>query len=128
MRPATYLVGFLAAASAVLAVPDLSGLPREIRECVIGNHKTGWDWGGDYNWESLSDEQFCKIQEKFFRRTPTRSWWIHGVFPCVCQRNQLSWADNRLMMGKWATWMDEKCGGHNIGQKHGTGKMCKRQP
>lgn len=30
MRPTTYLVGFLATASAVLAVPDLSGLPREI--------------------------------------------------------------------------------------------------
>lgn len=30
MRPTTYLVGFLAAASAALAVPDFSGLPREI--------------------------------------------------------------------------------------------------
>ncbi|THV87426.1 hypothetical protein D6C78_00842 [Aureobasidium pullulans] len=128
MRLSTYLVGFLATASAVLAAPDISGLPREIRECVIGNHKTGWDWSGDYNWESLSDEQFCKI-DNIWPRTPTKSWWVHGVFGgCVCKRNQLSWADNRLLLGKWATWMDEKCGGHNIGQKHGTGKMCKRQP
>lgn len=30
MRLFTYLVGFLATASAVLAAPDISGLPREI--------------------------------------------------------------------------------------------------
>ncbi|THZ80570.1 hypothetical protein D6C84_07332 [Aureobasidium pullulans] len=29
---------------------------------------------------------------------------------------------------EWATWMDEKRGGHNIGQKGGQGKMYKRQP
>ncbi|KEQ83291.1 hypothetical protein D6C97_09836 [Aureobasidium pullulans] len=91
MRPTTYLVGFLAAATAILATPDISGLPQEIQDCIIGNHHTGVDWMGKYHWESLSDEKFCKI-------------------------------DN-----KWATWMDDKCGGHNIG-KGAQGKMCKRQP
>ncbi|THZ78423.1 hypothetical protein D6C85_01107 [Aureobasidium pullulans] len=105
MRLSTYLVGFLATASAVLAAPDISGLPREIRECVIGNHKTGWDWTGEHNWESMSDEQFCKI-DNIWPRTPTKSWWVYGVFGCVCKRNQLSWADNRLLMG--STYMPAK--------------------
>ena len=30
MRPTTYLVGFLAAATATLATPDISGLPQGI--------------------------------------------------------------------------------------------------
>ncbi|THZ35873.1 hypothetical protein D6C90_07201 [Aureobasidium pullulans] len=109
MRPTTYLVGFLAAATATLATPDISGLPQEIQDCIIGNHHTGVDWMGKYHWESLSDEKFCKIDNSVLHKTPTRSWWKHGVFPC------------------WATWMDDKCGGHNIG-KGAQGKMCKRQP
>ncbi|CAD0014028.1 unnamed protein product [Aureobasidium pullulans] len=110
MRPATYLIGFLAAASAAFAVPDISGLPRQIQECMIGNHDLDWTWIGSYHWENFSDEEFCKI-DNVYPRTETKAWWVGGVFPC-----------------EWATWMDEKCGGHNIGVKHGTGKMCKRQP
>ncbi|KAG2161741.1 hypothetical protein VTO58DRAFT_109769 [Aureobasidium pullulans] len=127
MRLSTYLVGFLATASAVLAAPDISGLPREIQDCIIGNHHTGVDWMGTYHWESLSDEKFCKIDNSVLHKTPTKSWWKHGVFECVCENNHLSWVDNRMMKGKWATWMDDKCGGHNIG-KGAQGKMCKRQP
>ncbi|THW98135.1 hypothetical protein D6D18_05289 [Aureobasidium pullulans] len=127
MRPATYLVGFLAAASAAFAVPDISGLPRQIQECMIGNHDLDWTWIGSYHWENLSDEEFCKI-DNVYPRTETKAWWVGGVFPCVCACNHFSWQENRIIMGKWATWMDEKCGGHNIGVKHGTGKMCKKQP
>ncbi|THV76370.1 hypothetical protein D6D28_01201 [Aureobasidium pullulans] len=127
MRPTTYLVDFLAAASAAFAVPDFSGLPREIQDCIIGNHKLDVTWKGSYHWEKLSDEQFCKI-DTVYPRTPTATWWVAGVFSCVCRRNRLSWVDNRMMKGKWATWMDEKCGGHDIGVNRLTGKMCKKQP
>ncbi|THX90728.1 hypothetical protein D6D05_00209 [Aureobasidium pullulans] len=122
MRPATYLVGFLAAASAAFAVPDISGLPRQIAT-------TTWTGPGLVHTigRIFSDEEFCKI-DNVYPRTETKAWWVGGVFPFVCARNHFSWQENRIIMGKWATWMDEKCGGHNIGVKHGTGKMCKRQP
>ena len=54
---------------------------------------------GKYHWESLSDEKFCKIDNSVLHKTPTKSWWKHGVFECVCENNHLSWVDNRMMKG-----------------------------
>ncbi|THX01420.1 hypothetical protein D6D13_08904, partial [Aureobasidium pullulans] len=75
------------------------------------------------SWEELSDEEFCKTDANPFTGTATSTGWKHGIF-----RNQLSWVGNRMMKEKWATWMNEKRGGHNIGQKGGQGKMHKRRP
>ncbi|TIA42523.1 hypothetical protein D6C78_01007 [Aureobasidium pullulans] len=88
----------------------------------------GSGWWDEHKLEKLSDKEFCKIDKNPFTGTATSVWWKHSIFTCVCNRNRLSWVGNRMMKGKWATWMDEKRGGHNIGQKGGQGKMYKRRP
>ncbi|CAC9889679.1 hypothetical protein D6C77_07907 [Aureobasidium pullulans] len=130
MRPTTYLLALLAAASTTLAAVDISGLPHELQECIeIGGLNTDWKhYGPTYNSENLSIDQVCNLENPHpISGSRVGSWWRDTVFPCVCQRNKLSWTDNRLIKGKWATWMDKNCGGHDIG-RGAEGKMCKKQP
>ncbi|CAD0058539.1 hypothetical protein D6D23_07862 [Aureobasidium pullulans] len=108
MRPTTYLLALLAAASTTLAAVDISGLPHELQECIeIGGLNTDWKhYGPTYNSENLSIDQVCNLE---------------NPHPISGSR------DNRLIKGKWATWMDKNCGGHDIG-RGAEGKMCKKQP
>ncbi|TIA10207.1 hypothetical protein D6C81_08398, partial [Aureobasidium pullulans] len=75
-------------------------------------------WWDEHKWEKLSDKEFCKID-----KTP---------LPAQLRACGGSMASSLACVtgtdSQWASWMDEKRGGHNIGQKGGQGKMYKRRP